>query len=82
MLKNDQAAKGNTQQNNLKNIYKKDIWTFAKTQPLSCCCYILQAMVVKSCSHVKNTSLSKEKTDNVPTYKTEQVTFGIKLSLY
>ncbi len=35
-----------------------------------------------SCSHaVKNTSRSKEDTENTPTYKTEQVPFGITQSL-
>ncbi len=49
---------------------------------LSYCCYVRQAMPLShytSHSHaVKNTSRSKEETDNVPTDKTEQVPSGMK----
>ncbi len=49
---------------------------------LSYCCYARQAMPLSHytpCSHaVKNTSRSKEETDNTPTDKTEQVTSGMK----
>ncbi len=50
----------------------------------SYCCYVRQAMLLShyTCSHaVKNTSLSKEETDNTPTDKKEQVAFGMKQSL-
>ncbi len=56
-----------------------------RLSPLHYCCYVQQAMPFSrhtSCSHtVKNTSRSKEETDNVPTDKTEQVTLGMKQSL-
>ncbi len=53
--------------------------------PLRYSCYVQQAMVF-SCNTsysdvVKNTSRSKEKTDNMLTDKTEQVTFGMIQSL-
>ncbi len=51
-------------------------WPFAKNRPpLHYCCYVRQTMALSrhtSCSHaVKNTSQSKEKTDNEPTNKAE-----------
>ncbi len=53
--------------------------------PLSYCCYVRQAMALSChtpCSHeIKNTSQSKEETDNMLTDKTEQVTSGMKQSL-
>ncbi len=62
----------------------QSFWTDSSKRPipLRYCCYVRQAMLLShhtSCSHaVKNTSRSKEETDNVPTDKTEQVTFGMK----
>ncbi len=60
-------------------------WPFAKTRPLRYCCYGRQAMALShhtQYSHtVKNTLWSKEKTDDAPTDKTEQVTFGVKQNL-
>ncbi len=48
---------------------------------LSYCCYARHTMHY-TCSHaVKNTSQSKEETDNTLTEKTEQVTSGMKQGL-
>ncbi len=51
---------------------------------LSYCCHDRQTMPLShytSCSHaVKNTSQSKEETDNTPTEKTEQVTSDMRRS--
>ncbi len=51
------------------------IYLFLPPTRLNYCCYVQQAMAVK------NTSQSTEKTDNVRTDKTEQVTFGMKQCL-
>ncbi len=52
---------------------------------LSYCCHDRQTMPLShntSCSHaVKNTSQSKDETDNTPTEKTEQVTSDMKQGL-
>ncbi len=60
---------------------KKTQLTPSQRPALLYCCYVWQAMVL-SCSRAeKNTSRSKEETDNTPTDKTEQVTSGMKQSL-
>ncbi len=66
----------------------QSFWTdsLKRPTPLHYCCYVRQAILLShhtSCSHaVKNTLRSKEETDNVPTEKTEQVTFGMKFFVY
>ncbi len=55
-------------------------WPFAKTRPLSYCCYIQQAMALSRHTSCEK-SCSTEETENGLTDKTEQVTFGMKGSL-
>ncbi len=64
---------------NSKKKYKACAnWPFAKTRPPSLLLFKPCLSRHTSCSHAVKNTLRKEKTDNVQTDKTEQVTLGMK----